>query len=136
MTPERLYQIAQENHIPIVRFDLPENGSISLRFPDGRTVIGLDRKKMETRREVQHLAHELGHCMTGSFYNLDSPYDIRCHHEYRANKWAAMLLMPPKEVQGLLSEGCEVWQIADHFDVDLEYAVRTLQLYQENDLLE
>ena len=36
-------------------------------------VVVLNKNKMKTtRNEKIHLAHELGHCQTGSFYRIDT----------------------------------------------------------------
>jgi len=38
--------------------------------------------------ELYQLAHELGHCECGAFYNRYSPFDLVGKHERRADCWA------------------------------------------------
>ena len=88
-----LYRCAQRNHIPVLHYPLPRCGSLSVQT-EGRCVIGMDRQICDNAaRERTHLSHELGHCLTGSFYNRYSPYDLRQRHENRADKWAIRCLV-------------------------------------------
>ena len=76
-----LYQEAEARRIPLFLRALPQTGSLSLLSPSGQCYIALDPSLSDTQQRVR-LAHELGHCETGSFYNRYSPYDLRerCEH--------------------------------------------------------
>lgn len=77
------------------------------------------------------IAHEIGHCETGSFYNRNSLCDTRARHEYRADKWAAHYLLPPDKLQEAVDDGCtEPWQLAEHFGVTEEFVRRAVYIYQ------
>ena len=69
MTTQRLYRLADARQIPVFFLPLPECGSISLQDARGRCAIGMDSGCAAQASERVHLAHELGHCLTGSFYN-------------------------------------------------------------------
>ena len=114
-----LYAAAKKQNIPILSFPMPENGSMSLRLEDGSCCIGVDGSVLDGgRQERVHIGHELGHCMTGSFYNRYSPYDLRQRHENRADKWAILRLVPEAELDEAIAEGCcELWALADRFGV-------------------
>ena len=71
-----LHRLAEAEGIPVIRFSLPENGSLSIQDGQGQCYIGMDELETEAQRKV-HLAHELGHCLTGSFYNRYAPRDLR-----------------------------------------------------------
>ncbi len=63
-----LYEIADENAINVDYF--PMRQAVSISIPDS---IAIDIDKIETCREEKAvLAHELGHCMTGSFYTIST----------------------------------------------------------------
>ena len=66
----QLYQQAEASGISVYEYSLPENGSVSVMDDDGRCYIGMDQSVMDgDALERVHLGHELGHCLTGSFYN-------------------------------------------------------------------
>lgn len=118
-----LYDVAEENNIPIIPFPLKETGSISIQDEDKACYIGLDEHTINTESEQKvHLAHELGHCVTGSFYNRYSPLDVRQKHEYRANKWAVKHLISEAELDEAVAEGCtEIWSLAEYFNVTEDF---------------
>ena len=65
-----LYRRAEELNIPVLHFPLPLTGSVSCMDGTGNCAIGLDLPHRRSRNELRvRLAHELGHCVTGSFYN-------------------------------------------------------------------
>ena len=94
METYELYQVAKDRNIPIILLAIPENGSMCIQSDAGRCYIGMDCDVVdgEADRRV-HLAHELGHCVTGSFYNRWAARDLRKKHEHRADKWAIKHLM-------------------------------------------
>ena len=77
-----LYHIAEENDVDIHYLKLSTITAASM--PDH---IMLNPDKIETTRQLKDcLGHELGHCMTGSFYQVDNPLDIKGRHEARADR--------------------------------------------------
>ena len=72
-----LYEIAEKNGTEIICCELPETASVSVRSASGRCYIGIDPFEIETTAEERvHIAHEIGHCETFSFYNAYSPLGI------------------------------------------------------------
>ncbi|MCI7650223.1 MAG: hypothetical protein SO436_09695 [Oscillospiraceae bacterium] len=51
------------------------------------------------------MAHELGHCITGSFYNVYAVCDLRAKHERRADKWAIKKLVPRDKLKNAINSG-------------------------------
>ena len=115
-----LYQKAEQLNIPVYHLPLPQVGSVSMMDEAGRCAIGLDLPHRRTRTERRvRLAHELGHCATGSFYNRWSPADIRKLHENRADKYAVRLLITPEALDEAVAQGhTDPWDLADYFGVD------------------
>lgn len=130
---QSLYKLADAEQIPVCDFPLPENGSVSVRV-DGQCYIGIDRTQIKnTADEAVHMAHELGHCMTGSFYNPYTVLDERSRHEYRANEWAIRQLCPPEAVLAAFRQGCrEVWEFAEYLDIPCEFAEKVMLYYQQD----
>jgi hypothetical protein len=127
-----LYQLADAEHIPVYSFDLPQTHSLSLMNNDGSCAVAIDPFGLNsTKDEKIRLAHELGHCVTGSFYNRYSDFDIKAKSEYRADKWAIKKLIPKDELQAAFEQGyTEPWDLAEYFNVTEEFIIKAVNLYQ------
>ena len=128
--PELYAQAAQQN-IPVLRYPMARCGSMSLMMPDGACYIGMDDRVADGGiQERVHLGHELGHCVTGSFYNIHAAVDCRRRHENRADKWAIEQLLPVEALDDAIAEGCtEVWELADRFQVTEEFVKKAVCWY-------
>ncbi len=129
MTLSNLYDIAEYDNVNVFSFDLEKTESVSLLL-DGQCHIAINPLKLinESDEKVK-LAHELGHCETGAFYNQYSPFDIRSKHENTANKWAIKKLIPEDE----LKEACKYcrnrWELSEHFGVTEDFMQKALDYY-------
>lgn len=127
-----LYNLAENDSIQVDCFELDLCQSISIQDSAGNCFIGIDPLRLEsTADEKVKLAHELGHCETGSFYNKNSTLDIRGKHEQKANRWAVKRLIPKSELIYLLRMGLERWELAEHFNVTESFINLSIQLYFE-----
>ena len=126
-----LYDIAAQQGIPVVSFPLEKTGSLSYMDDRGSCFIGMDPKIRDgSVRERVHLSHELGHCVTGSFYNRYAAVDSRRRHEDRADKWAIRKLLTVDQLDDAIAEGCtELWQLAERFGVTEEFVKKAVCLY-------
>jgi Zn-dependent peptidase ImmA (M78 family) len=126
-----LFEIAEESGIQVEYGRLPENRSLSAPI-GGKCYIALDRALEERPREERvSLAHELGHCLTGSFYNLYSPLDIREKHEHRADLWAIRQLVPQRELEAAVAEGLtQLWELAERFQVPEPFMRKAVEYYR------
>lgn len=136
MNLNELYDIAGVEEVEIIPFHLPKTKSISIQTDDMDCYIGIDEKQMEsTAEKKERLAHELGHCVKGAFYNRYSKFDIVSRHEYRADKWACENLMPKDEVENAFRQGyIEVWQLAEYFDVPEGLVKKAMWIYFDKEL--
>ena len=129
-----LYNIAEKENIQIFSFALPLVSSVSMMDLKGNCSIGIDPFSIETyAEEKEHLAHELGHCITGSFYNIYSDCDVIAKAEYKADKWAIKKLIPEDEVRNAYEFGyTELWQLSELFGVPEEFMLKAVHYYKEN----
>lgn len=90
-----------------------EQKSISIS-DRGRCAIVVDSKKITTRaEETVIMAHELGHCETGAFYN-ERTLELRSRMEFRADKWAIKKLVTEDELIEAFENGIlEIWELAE-----------------------
>ena len=126
-----LYDLARQENIAVLPFPMEENGSMSIMAEDGRCYIGMDPAVPDGgAQERVHLGHEMGHCLTGSFYNIYAAIDCRQRHENRADKWAIQALIPVDALDDAIADGCcEIWELADRFGVTEDFIRKALCLY-------
>ena len=125
---EKIYKFAEDNNIKI---DSIKSKSLkSLSMPDA---IGINEEKMENNCELKTcLIHEIGHCVTGSFYNAQSKFELRERQEYRADKWAIEKYIPFDELILVLHKGhTEAWSVAEYFEVTEEFVKKAFLFYEE-----
>lgn len=134
-SPIDLYTLAEQAGIDVIWFPLQDDCSLALHLL-GRYAIAIDPWKMDTvAMETVSLAHELGHCQTGSFYNEHSPFDIRQRHENRADRWAIRRLIPQDAFYLAVSSGCQTAaDLADYFGVTEPFARKAICLYTKGNL--
>ena len=136
METVELYQEARDSDIPIIVLDIPKTGSMCIQSESGRCYIGMDYGILpdEAGRRV-HLAHELGHCKTGAFYNRWATCDIRQKHENRANKWAIEKIIPENALDEAVADGCtDIWSLADRFNVTEDFMKKAVCWYTYGNL--
>ena len=131
-----LYDFAKQQNIEVFPFPLPETGSLSHMNDRGDCFIAMDASVRDGDvQERVHLSHELGHCVTGSFYNIHAAVDCRQRHENRANKWAIQALIPVEELDNAIAEGCtEDWELAERFGVTEDFIRKTVCYYVHGNL--
>ena len=126
-----LYDLAEAHGTKVYWFDLAAAESLSMPLSDGTCAIAMNPWQLPTvAAEKIKLAHELGHCETGSFYNRWAALDLRQKHEYRANKWAIKKLLPEEELYRAYHEGYrEPWDLAEYFDLPEEFVRQAMEFY-------
>lgn len=129
VTNDDLYGIAEKRGHVVVCESLTETPSLSLQT-NKRCYIAIDQR-LNVQQEREALAHELGHCEYGGFYNRYSKYDIRAKAERRADKWAFTRLVPyGRLIQAVRHGVTEVWDLAELFDVSCEFMQRAIAYYK------
>lgn len=136
METRDLYRYAEKKQIEILDYSLPYCGSISVMDESGACFIGIDKDSMDSNAtEMVHLAHELGHCVTGSFYSRHTAVDSRQRHENRADKWAVRKLITADALDNAVADGCtETWELAERFGVTEEFIRKAVCYYVHGNL--
>ena len=126
-----LLEYAAGRDIEVYYGPLPACGCLSLTMA-GRCYIALDPLAIGSMADGRvKLAHEIGHCVTGSFYSRSSACDVRERHEYRADKWAVHALLPRQELERAVKEGCtEVRELAERFGLTEDFIRRAAYVYR------
>lgn len=128
-----LYALAEEEGIEI---DFHPMSSIkAAAFPEGWIVINENIRDSCSHKFL--IAHELGHILTGSFYNNKTERSFRSRCEYKANKWAIHKLVPKDELKDAINKGMtEVWELSEFFEVPFLFMKEVFRFYKEIDALE
>lgn len=133
---DRLLQIARDEGILVEAFPISFAKALLAETSLGYC-IALDPFQIRSvAEEVCLLAHELGHCLTGSLYGIDaSPQSIgRCEH--RATAWAARTLCPPEKLRHALATDCRTpWELAEELSLPEPLIAFALGLYRRQHLL-
>ena len=131
-----LFAYAREQGIEVDWFPMKRAESLSVPLGDGIYGIAIDPSKVRSNSDLTHkLAHELGHCMTGSFYNRYSTFDCRQRHEIRADKWAIQKLIPVDALDDAVAHGCtEIWELAEYFGVPESFMRSAICYYVHGNL--
>lgn len=96
-------------------------------YADGCVWINKD---MSANKKVCILAEEIGHYETTSGAILDQTNTGNRKQELIARKWAYNKVVPEEKISEAISEGyTEVWEIADHLDVDEQFLREALIYY-------
>lgn len=129
MTLNELYNYTEDRKITVD--DFPMRELVSASFPENW--IAIDTRKTKTKAEEKvTLAHEVGHCETGSFYNIHSPFDLREKHEHKANVWSYRKLVPHDDLLAAVKKGItEIWELAEYFDVPCDYMQKAAEYWRQ-----
>lgn len=130
-----LFRLADESGITVEYCHIPLNKSMSVQDDEGDFVL-MDYSLIDSGADERvHLGHEIGHSMTGSFYNPYSPLDVRQRHENRADKWAILKLVPKADLNRAVADGhTEIWDLAEYFNVTEPFMRKAAWWYQHGNL--
>lgn len=130
-----LYRCAERKGIQVLDFQLPQSATMSIEDGD-LCYIGIDRTQIQTQADERtRLAHELGHCVTGSFYSRYTAVDCRQRHENRADKWAIRRLISAADLDAAVANGyTELWDLADFFGVTEDFIKKAVCYYTHGNL--
>ena len=127
-----LYEYAEKQNIEIVSLATRKVQCMSMMDEDGDCGIGINPFMLESEADEKvKLAHELGHCETGAFYNMYAPLDIRAKHEHRADKWAIKKLVPKDELKQACKSCRNRFELAEYFGVTEDFMQKALDYYRQ-----
>ena len=128
---DELYELAERLDIKIYGFSLPHSSAVSCMDRSGRCSIGLDnsRSYSDSERKTM-LAHELGHCSTGAFYNQYSPFSLRSKCERKADEWAILNCVPYDQLINACRSGVNgSYELSEYFGVSESFIHKAIEYY-------
>ena len=135
-SPIDLYMLAEEKGLDVDWIPMQYAASLSAELPSGTLCIAIDPWKMDTvAKETVALGHELGHCVTGAFYNRYATRDVMQKHENHADKWAIKRLVPVDKLDEAVADGhTEIWDLAEYFGVTEDFMRKAVCWYAYGNL--
>lgn len=133
---QEIYRFADQENIVVDRFALHRREALSIMDNDGSCFVAIDPDKIRDESDERtKLSHELGHCITGAFYNQYSNFDCRQRHENRADKWAVNHLISVEDLDDAIADGCtEIWELAERFGVTEPFMRKAVCYYVHGNL--
>lgn len=134
---DNLLKIADQGNYQISFKKTDDIKSVSLEF-NNNLYININESQIESDAEKRVcLAHELGHCISGTLYTLNHSNLYRGSAEYRADYRAAQLVIPIVDLKKCVGKGItEKYELAEFFGVTEEFVERTLYIYGNKGLLQ
>ncbi len=127
----KLYKIVEDENLHIIPYKL-ENGNAYIVG----NYIAVDENiiKKGGLKEKMTIAEEVAHYKVGVTPTLPFADDyytklIRSKNEFKAFKWMQSNLIPPNIEN---SKYDNIWDIADRFQVPLEFVIKVLEYRKEN----
>ena len=130
------YRLAEQENITVDFFPLQSREALSVMDERGRCFVAIDPGRLRDEPDERvKLAHELGHCMTGAFYNRYADCDCRRRHENKADKWAVCQIVTEDALDEAVAEGCvTLWELAEHFGVSEPFMKKAVCWYTYGNL--
>lgn len=126
-----MYKIAENEHIDILDYRWLNTKARIFEIANNY-YIGLDTKQLNnTIEEKEILAEELGHYYCGALYYINSDKTLINKCEFRAMKWAYSILVPLQKLKEKLTQGLNLYELADYFNVDCKYMIDCINFYIE-----
>lgn len=124
-----MYKIAENEKIDILDYRWTNTKARIIEL-NKSYYIGLDTKKIDSSiEEKEILAEELGHYFCNALYFIDSDKILKRKCELRALKWAYSVLVPFNRLKEKISEGLNIYELSDFFEVDYDYMIDCINFY-------
>lgn len=81
--------------------------------------------------EFMALAHEYGHCESGTTHKLYSDFQLIGQHENRANRTAVYEFLPVEKIKDAFKHKYfEYWEIAEYLDMPEPFIIMAIEIYR------
>lgn len=94
--------------------------------------IFIDKARLKNSSdEFMALAHEYGHCESGTTHKLDSEFQSIGQHENRANRAAVYEFLPVEKIKDAFKHKYfDYWEIADYLDMPEPFIIMAIEIYR------
>ena len=116
---KKVYSKIENENINVFNYNIPfENKAVTIEH-DNNYGIFVDYNKIDScEEEFIIMAHEYGHCKSGSTHKVGSKFDLIERHEYRANRQSILAFLPIRKLKRAIEKGCgKTYEIAEFLDM-------------------
>ena len=130
MDLNNIYKKIEENNIKVFPFGVNDIKAVTIEA-DGKYGVFVNKQEIsDSDEEFCVLAHEYGHCISGSTHKPSSNLDIISRHEYRANRRAILEFLPVEKIKIAIQSGCQtLYEISKFVDMPEEFVFKAIQHY-------
>ena len=131
-----IYKKLEDENIFVVDCEIPNIKGLSIQSGDKQGVF-LNYEEIENSdEEFCVVAHEYGHCATGTFYSNDSDRSYVSQCEYRADRRSVLTFLPFEQLNKAIKQGCKMsYEFADFLNVPERFVILAFKHYRDIGLI-
>jgi Zn-dependent peptidase ImmA (M78 family) len=128
---DKLYEKIHGEGIDIFSYNIPTTKAVVIEM-NNKYGIFIDHTKIKDKEEeFCVLAHEYGHCTTGSTHKINSSLDTISRHEFRADKRAILEFCPLEKIKKAIQDGCKnKYEIAKYLQLPEQFIEKAIYHYK------
>lgn len=128
----QVYNQIDNDNIKVFDYKIPFRCPAVTIEIDGNYGIFVDYGQIDTEDdEFMTMAHEWGHCKTGTTHPIGIDDVIIRKHEYKANRQAVLTFLPFNRLLDAFRSGCKFpFEIAEHLELPENFITMALEHYK------
>lgn len=126
----------EDNGINIFPFGISDVKAVTIEVDNRYGIFVSHNEISNTDEEFCVLAHEYGHCKSGTTHKLNSSFSLICQHEYRADRQSIIELLPVSKIREAVRKGSQtLYEIAEYVDMPESFVSKAIQHYTSMGLI-
>ena len=126
-----IYKKINDSNIKVFSYNIPETKAATLEIEKTYGIFINYNEIENSNEEFMVLAHEYGHCKSGSTHKLGSKYELISRHEYRANRKAVLEFLPIELLKDAIKNGCKLsYEFAEYLNLPEKFILLALKHYK------
>ena len=129
---DELYDKIIEKNIILINEDTEEDKAVTVKDEIHKAfgIVYKERNFENSEEKFCVLAHEYGHCESGTTHKLDSEFQLIGQHENRANRAAVYEFLPVEKIKDAFKHKYfDYWEIADYLDIPEAFVKMAIEIY-------
>ena len=131
-----VYKKIEDENVQILSFGISGIKGLTI-CADGNCGVFINDKEINNSdEEFCVVAHEYGHCATGTLYRLNSDESYVSQCEYRADRKAVLTFLPIDRLNDAIECGCQTsYEFSEYLDLPEKFVIMAFNHYQTIGLL-
>lgn len=126
-----VYKKIEDNDVQIFSFGISGIKGLTI-CTDGNYGVFINDKEIENSdEEFCVVAHEYGHCTTGTLYSVSSDKFYISQCEYRADRKAILTFLPTERLNNAIYYGCQTsYEFSEYLGLPEKFVVMAFKHYR------